>query len=180
MKPFTDNVIFWDSEFSDLDPYKGELLSVGMVKPSGEELYLEFEVKGEVSDWVKANVLPHLTQQKVSRDEAVKRIFEFLGTNRPYMVAYVNQFDTVYFYKMLSDLLKNSANTKNFPFHWIHIDYASMLFAMGIDPERFNFTKPGNFVADLGIDTSKFNKHHALDDARLLKEIYLKMLTHDV
>ena len=39
--PFSNNVIFYDAEFSNVDPYTGELLSIGMVKVSGEELYLE-------------------------------------------------------------------------------------------------------------------------------------------
>jgi hypothetical protein len=46
--PYTDNLIFYDSEFSSLDPYEGEILSIGMVKPNGQELYLELEYEGEV------------------------------------------------------------------------------------------------------------------------------------
>jgi hypothetical protein len=39
MQPFeAENILFIDTEFSDLDPYIGEILSIGMVKLSGEEL----------------------------------------------------------------------------------------------------------------------------------------------
>jgi DNA polymerase III epsilon subunit-like protein len=44
------NIVFIDTEFTDLDPYKGELLSVGIVKLSGEELYIEFEQNSESSE----------------------------------------------------------------------------------------------------------------------------------
>jgi hypothetical protein len=96
MKPFSDNIIFWDTEFSSLDPYRGELLSAGFVKPTGEELYLEFEFNGEADDWVKKNILPTLIQPKISRTDATQKIFEFIGPGKPYLVAYVNFFDAVY------------------------------------------------------------------------------------
>lgn len=35
-KLFSDNIIFLDTEFSSLDPYKGEMLSVGLVKVNGD------------------------------------------------------------------------------------------------------------------------------------------------
>ncbi len=43
MKSFSENIIFFDTEFSSLNPYEGEILSIGLVKPNGEELYLELE-----------------------------------------------------------------------------------------------------------------------------------------
>ena len=74
MKPFSDNIIFLDTEFSSLDPYKGEILSMGLVKIDGEELYLELEYDGEVDEWVKENIIPNLRESKMSRGEAIKRI----------------------------------------------------------------------------------------------------------
>lgn len=32
-----------------------------------------------------------------------------------------------------------------------------------------------NFFKQIGIDTSKYNLHNALDDAKILREVYLKM-----
>src|SRR4030066_1628453 len=46
MKPFSDNIVFLDTEFSSLDPYKGEILSIGLVKMNGDGLYLELEYTG--------------------------------------------------------------------------------------------------------------------------------------
>ena len=65
--PFTENVIFFDAEFSTNDPYTSQLLSVGFVKLNGEELYLELNYSGEVSDWVKNNILHTLNDEKIDR-----------------------------------------------------------------------------------------------------------------
>lgn len=36
--------IFFDSEFISLDPYKGEIISLGVVKENSQELYLELKI----------------------------------------------------------------------------------------------------------------------------------------
>jgi len=163
INPFSENVIFLDTEFSDLDPYKGELLSIGLVKPNGEEFYIEIEHSGETSDWVKENVIPNLTGIKVPREEAKEKIRDFVGSTTPYLVSYVNQFDAIYWYKLFG--------IDNHPAYWIPIDFASILFGLGINPR---FSTNQNFLNDLGIDTTKYKKHNALEDAKLLREIYLK------
>jgi len=164
LRPFSDNVIFLDTEFSSLDPYTGEILSIGLVKPDGAELYLELEYDGEVSDWVRENVTPMLTAPKLSRAAACERIKAFVGGTKPFAISYVNQYDAVYLYKLFG--------VDGHPFHWQPIDIAAMLFGAGLDPGA-----PGKaeFARGLGIDPSQFKEHHALDDARLLREIYLRL-----
>ncbi len=163
MKSFSDNVIFVDTEFSTLDPYKGEILSVGLVKMNGEELYLELEYDGPVSDWVRQNIMPTLTGEKVSREEAKRRIEEFIGGTKPYMVGYVNQYDTLYFYKLFG--------VENQPCNWLPIDFASILFSLGKNPDEIL-----EFAEELKINTGKYKQHNALDDAKLLREVYVKYL----
>lgn len=168
-KPFSKNIIFFDSEFSSLDPYKGEVLSIGLVKLNGEELYIELEYDGYVDPWVKKHIIPTLKRPKVSREEAIKRIINFVGKKKPYFVAYINQYDTIYTYKLFNDL-------KTIPFFWLPIDFASILFGIGIKPEAYFPKDKDNFFKEIGVDTSKFkHSHNALDDAKLLKEVYLKM-----
>lgn len=167
-QPFTDNIIFYDTEFSSLDPYKGELLSVGMVKMNGEEFYCELEYEGEYSDWVKEHLLQTLTGEKISRELVKQRIREFVGTNKPYMLAYVNQFDSVYTYKLFGGPTE--------PFYWIPLDFASILFGLGYDPEIYmadNYTK---LATELGVEVKVGHTHNALDDARLLREVYLALV----
>ncbi len=93
-----------------------------------------------------------LTGNKVSREEARKRIKKFVGDGKPYALSYVNQYDTIYLYK----LFQGDEN----PFFWLPIDFASLLFGANIDPKTPH--ADGTVV------------HHALDDAKLLRENYLK------
>ena len=165
IKPFSENIIFLDTEFSTLDPYQGEILSVGLVKLNGEELYLELEYDGPISDWVKENIISTLSDKKVSREEAKKKIKEFVGNQKPYMVSYVNQYDAVYLYK----LFQGDEN----PFFWLPIDFASFMFSVGENPEPENYYE---IARNLGINVESYKLHNALDDAKLLREIYLNFL----
>lgn len=163
LKPFSENIIFLDTEFTDLNPEKGELLSIGMVKYTGEELYLELEYSGEVHPWVREKVLPHLKGIiKVSKDEAKKALNSFIGDSEPYLVAYVNQFDAIYWYKLFG-------SPKEHPAHWIPIDFAGILFGYGFDPASFN---KDSFFKLLDVDRTKYGLHNALEDAKLLAEVY--------
>lgn len=163
------NLVFLDTEFSDLDPYKGELLSVGMVKLNGEELYVELEYDGEVSPWVKRNLLKTLKGPKFARRQAAAQIKDFLGTSEPFAVGFVDNYDVIYLTKLFG--------AGKLPFKWMTIDFASILFVAGINPVKFQLDGTGakDFYKSLGIDIKKFRHHHALDDARLLREVWLKL-----
>lgn len=163
LRIFSDNIVFFDTEFSDLDAETGELLSIGMVKMDGEELYLELEYEGEPSDWVKENVIPLLNSKKVSEEEARNRIGSFLGDTYPYLLSYVNQFDAIFWYKLFG--------ARTHPAAKIPIDFASILFTLGFNPGSLS---NDDFLDDLGVDVSKYQKHNALDDTKLLKEVYMK------
>ena len=123
-------------------------MSIGLIKLNGEELYLELEYDGPLSDWVKEHVVPMLAGNKVSREEARKQIKEFVGNNHPYAVSYVNQYDTIYLYKLFQG--------DEHPFFWLPIDFASILFGANIDPNSSLFED---------VD-GKYREHHALDDAQ--------------
>lgn len=171
LKPYdTKNIIFIDTEFSDLDPYKGELLSVGIVKLNGEEFYIELEQPEEMSTWVKKHVMKLLDGPKLSRKEAMYQIKEFVGTSLPYAVGFVDNYDVIYLTKLFG--------AGKLPFKWMTIDFASVLFAAGINPVKFQQDSSGarSFYKKLGIDTKKYRHHYALDDARILREVWLKLV----
>ena len=167
MAPFSDKIVFLDTEFTTLDPYEGEIISIGLVTPEGKELYLELEYKGECSDWVKKNILQKLNGQKISREEARRKIKEFIGNSKPFMISYVNSFDVIYFYK----LMKGEEEA----FFWLPIDFASILFGHGIDPESYSNNNM-EMARNLGVDVKKYVQHNALDDAKLLRDVYFKFI----
>lgn len=162
---FSDKIIFFDTEFTSLDPVVGELMSIGMVKSTGEELYLELEYEHEPHPWVIEHVIPFLTNQKVSKSEARQRLIDFLGPDKPYLMAYVNQFDAIYWYKLFE-------SAQEHPAFWIPLDFASVLFASGRDPGSMGQTA---FFEELGIDKSVYQEHNALSDAKLLRDVYLAL-----
>jgi DNA polymerase III epsilon subunit-like protein len=124
----TKNLIFIDTEYTDLDPYKGELLSVGIVKLNGDELYIELESGDSSSDWVMKNILPTLKEPKFKREDVAAQIREFLGETQPFAVAFVDNYDVIYLTKIFGP--------GNLPFRWTTIDFASILFAIGINPVK--------------------------------------------
>jgi len=164
------NLIFIDTEFTDLDPYKGELLSVGIVKLNGDELYIELEYDGESSEWVTKHIIPTLTQTKVGRDDACQLIREFLGDTLPFAVGFVDNYDVIYLTKIFG--------AGKLPFRWMTIDFASILFAIGVNPVKFMADTSGAkaFYRKLGIDLKQYRQHHALDDAKLLRDVWLKIV----
>lgn len=170
MAPFSDDVIFFDAEFTSLDPVHGEILSLALVKRSGAELYLELEIPAEIpiDPWVRENILPLLSGTKTPREDACEEVRAFVGDGKPYLVAYVNQFDTIFLHKLFG--------LNQWPFRWLPIDFASMLFTAGFDPEKL-------FDADKALSRSQdiprseqHRTHHALNDARLLRDVYGKLL----
>jgi DNA polymerase III epsilon subunit-like protein len=167
-KPFTDNIIFYDTEFSSLDPYIGEILSIGAVKFSGEEFYCELQYDGEYSEWVTLNLLHTLTAPKVTRLEAQRLLKEFVGDSRPYALAYGNPFDTVYTYKLFN-------GKEHGPFNWMPLDFASILVGLGYHPEIFKDDDYTKLATELGVTIKEGHSHNALDDSRFLREIYLKL-----
>lgn len=170
--PYSDNIVFYDGEFTTLEPYTGELLSVGMIKPNGEELYLEIEQKGQVNDWVMEHVIPYLSGNPLPRGEAKDRITTFLGKSQPHLVCFVPQYDMLFLHKLFG---VRDGTQENLPYHWMPFDLASIFFSLNMNPREYS-EEDSDLLAAIGVDAKKYQKHNALDDARLLKETYEKMI----
>ncbi len=166
-----ENIVFMDGEFAKLKPDGIDLLSIALIKTTGEELYLELDHKGKIGEWEKKNVIPKFNQSKVSKKEAVKLIKEFIGKEKPYIVAYVNQFDWMGICKLFG--VKDVKGISEMPFKWIPIDFASILFGRGI---KVSETKMMEIAKKYNISTSKDEEHNALSDARVLKKLYERIM----
>ena len=167
-----DHLIFFDTEFTDLDHKKGELISIGLVKMTGETLYLELPFSGEAHPWVVEHVIPTLSGSLTPIKEAREKLWDFFGgmdvsaDKRPMLVAYVNQFDAVYWYDLFG-------SPKDHPAYWIPLDFASMLFAWGYHPNAMGDTR---FLNDLGVSRAAYTHHNALSDAQFLRDVYMAIL----
>ena len=87
--------IWFDTEFIE-DGKTIDLISIGMVSEDGREYYAEIEEcdYSKACDWVKKNVLVHLTGERKSREQIAKDIIEFAGFE-PEFWAYFCSYDWV-------------------------------------------------------------------------------------
>lgn len=87
--------IWFDTEFIE-DGKTIDLLSIGMVKDDGSVFYAECAEAdhSKASDWVKANVLPHLTGRVYPRHIIAEGIKQFVGA-KPEIWAYYADYDWV-------------------------------------------------------------------------------------
>lgn len=169
LQPFSRDVVFFDAEFTGHDIIQDQLMSVGMVSLDGQrEMYFELQYHVDhVSAWVREHVEPYLTGEKISDVEARERIRSFCGGHEPHLVATVNHYDMAFWHKLFG-------NEKE-PIHHIPIDFASMLFAVGLTPAREIDGEKKNFYAQFGIDLDAYQMHNALDDAKLMRDLYIRL-----
>jgi hypothetical protein len=87
--------IWFDTEFID-DGHTVELLSIGLIREDGKTYYAEPEEtdRARSSEWVVANVLPHLVGPTKSRQTIANEVVEFAG-NKPEFWAYFASYDWV-------------------------------------------------------------------------------------
>lgn len=88
---------FWfDTEFLE-NGRTIDLISIGIVAEDGREYYAETEVAQALAsstDWLRDNVLPHLTGTEKSRFKIPGEIVEFMG-QKPEIWAYYADYDWV-------------------------------------------------------------------------------------
>ena len=172
-----DNIVFFDGEFTVLSTTGAiTFLSMAFIKPSGEELYLELDVpNSEIEDsWFIDNVVPYLTSNKITKNKASGLIKEFIGEteNKPTLIADTNQFDWMGICGVFGVWdTPIQFGVWDVPFYYIPVDFASILFARGIDPGADR----EKLAANLGVNVENFKKHNALSDARVLKEMWYKL-----
>lgn len=87
--------IWFDTEFIE-DGKTIDLLSIGMVREDGRRYYAEPAETdlSKAGDWVRANVLPHLSGKKTPRAQIAAEIVDFAGAD-PEFWAYFASYDWV-------------------------------------------------------------------------------------
>ncbi len=168
LRPYDNRILFFDAEFSSLRFEESALLSFGAVTMDGATYYCEIAYDGPVSDFVRDNVLPSLTGPKITLAQARTEIAAFIrahyGDAVPFLMTYVYKYDAFHWYKLFGHDDDLS--------HRIILDFASMLFACGIDPEAHSASRRDDFLRALGVDPASFAKHDALADAQALRAAY--------
>jgi hypothetical protein len=146
--------IFLDTEFIDTGK-EIDLISIALVKESGESLYLissEFD-ESKADKWLLDNVIRHLpTEGRETRQEIKESIIKFLGKKHNYEFwAHYASYDWVVFCQLFGRMLDLPKNYS----YWVR---------------DFKFIQKGEMVE------SK-TKHNALSDAIALKESYKNVMS---
>lgn len=141
------NRIFFDTEFIE-DGNTIDLISIGMVKENGEELYLvssEFD-ESKADSWVVDNVISKLdVDQRYPNYQIRDKVLEFIGADKPEFWAYYADYDWVVFCRLFGRMM-------DLPNHF---------------PKYCNDIK--QLTRNLKFDTHTIqqeNEHNALDDAK--------------
>ena len=97
--------IWFDTEFIE-DGKTIELLSIGAVREDGKTFYFEAECDtSRASDWVKQNVLPHLSGLQHSRGWIAQQLREFAG-EKPEFWAYYADYDWVVLCQLFGTMMQ--------------------------------------------------------------------------
>jgi len=172
--PFSDDVVFFDAEFTGLNAFSDDLISVGMISYDGQkELYFELPYDdAKLSDWTREHVVPYLTGDTITHDQAREAITRFCGNTKPHLIATANRRDMAFFQVLFEGLEE--------PIHRIPIDFATILFSMGLNPARTIDDQKEKFYKSFGIDLADYEMHNALEDTRLMRDLYTKLATKSI
>lgn len=136
--------VFLDTEFNG---FGGNLLSMALVpEDNSKEFYREINFAGQLDPWVKANVAPHFILTPCSYYEFQRDLAEYLWRIGECTIVADWPDDIKYFCEAL-------------------------ITGPG---ERFSFIPNISFELDFGIEYESKVPHNALEDARGIKEFYLR------
>lgn len=177
--------VFLDTEFTDLSQLCG-LISIGMTDMSGNTFYGEFTdyLKSSCSEWVQENILPTLQfndvevlapqpvtnvyECKTSRQDMQPLIMKWFqriaGGKQILMVSDCLAYDWVLFSELVR---KDNGEFPSDQIFYVPVDIMGILIARGLD---IDITRED--LVQLGTE----NKHNALHDAKVIKEIWSKYL----
>lgn len=99
---------FLDTEFIESGPSNPiVLLSVGIVDENGRSFYAANQDANllNASDWVRANVLPHLGSFKLHFDAIRRGIISFIGEEKPEFWGYYADYDWVVFCQIFGSMI---------------------------------------------------------------------------
>lgn len=143
---------FLDTEFID-DGKTIELISIGICAEDGREYYAESSEydKTKLTPWLKENVIPHLTEAPISKENMGLEILTFCNVGEP--VEFWGYF-AAYDYVALCQI------------------WGRMLDIPKPMPHRINDLKQLMNQCRLLLNQPKDQRHNALVDARWMKKVF--------
>ena len=177
-------IVFVDCEYTG-EHAATTLVSVGLVTLTGNELYLTLNDydRSQVTDWLRLNVLFEIDEaQSVSSADAFEQIKKFLddytGTQPLYVVSAGLTQDVILLLELFKYGRKSGTffhalhDTPNYLQHFAFIDLNTLFRSAGVAP----MSTRENFV---GLE-NQVRRHNALDDARVVRACFLKLMATPV
>lgn len=174
-----DKIVFIDTEFTGVHAFT-TLISVGLVTLEGDSLYITLNDydQDQVTDWIRENVLSLIDKSKsVSRREACCQISEFLEKysqdENISLISAGKLVDITLFFQLWHSLHPERKYfhldyLPDYLNHGAHFDLNTLFYIAGVDPDinREEFVGRGLYA----------RKHHALEDAKVVRECFLKLI----
>jgi hypothetical protein len=178
--------VFFDCEFTGLHQYT-TLISIGCVSENGETFYAELDDYDldQCDDWIKKNVISSLWAQnpELNIDLGDKYCVGNTFDIAIELARWLYQFEKVemwsdtlaYDWVLFSQLWGHAFNIpKNV--YYIPFDLATLFKVKGVDPdisrEEFGLSDESGAC----VDPSRWSKHNALWDAKVIKKCYEKLM----
>lgn len=161
--------IFFDTEFTGL--YQNtSLISIGIVAEDGREFYAEISDFNNryISQWVRDNVLNHLTGKNVIKHSELKdKLVRWL---EPYEEVEVWSDCLAYDWVLFCQIW---GGAKHIPpkVSYIPFDICTLMLTKSVDPDvdRETFVGAEKY--------RKARKHNAMHDARVIRDCYVKLMS---
>jgi hypothetical protein len=157
-------LLFFDCEFTDLSN-SASLISAGFITQSGDQFYAELSdyEKDACNDFVKAMVLPLLSLPPISTADFFSSLTDWLSTLG---VDFLFIADSDWDRKMLTKTFASVG--RNIPEGW-HFQKTPDNFTNGTQRTLFNDEMAAFFLRH-----PDQKPHHALSDARAIRNAYLR------
>lgn len=148
---------FLDTEFFEDGPTKPvRLISIGIAAEDGRVYYAEVEQDlSDVSAWLKANVVPHLTGPRKTREEIAADVLRFVD-EEPEFWGYFADYDWVVFCQLFGSMV-------GLPRHFPQFCHDLKQWADGLGVPRGRYPKHAGTA------------HNALADAVWHRQIWLAL-----
>ncbi len=182
MRGIEKKIVFIDTEFTGEHAYT-TLVALGLVTLDGQELYLAFNDydPSQVTDWLRKNVLSKIDPDRsISGRQGYLELQKFLesysGGEKVFVVSAGLAQDITLFLEIFKHKSEEAVqfhalhDLPDYLHHFAFIDLNTLFRCTGVPPMV-------DREAYVGRATASTERHNALEDAKIVRECFLKLVS---